>query len=141
MAHFRSSSGCSVGRNFVAVLDSEKGVAMKIMCMQSTMQELAKATHKWCMYISFAWDDERLTFIGHGHPAAPYLTGLNNQNIADVISDGRGILMFDTKEGMEEYFAMTVGDDGPTTANPYAGSHKVYAVTCGPDGEFITENT
>ena len=95
------------------------------------IQEYAKATSKFCMYIHF---DNKLP-CREIRKAAPYLS------LDQVVMDGLYILTFDTENEMDEYFDMTVGDDGPTKDNSYTGMARVYAVTISNKGELLTENT
>ncbi|MFA6094147.1 MAG: hypothetical protein WC986_14510 [Elusimicrobiota bacterium] len=99
-----------------------------------TLQALAKALGKPCMFVSTRGADGK--GLGEILKAAPYLDGHDQ-----VLCDQSGYLVFDTAEEMEKTFEQTVGDDGPTKLNTYSGPARVYAVTCGADGELQTENT
>jgi hypothetical protein len=55
--------------------------------------------------------------------------------------DGERYFLFETEEAMLAAYDATVGDDGPTAANAYDGSASIYALTCSPAGELLTENT
>ena len=48
---------------------------------------------------------------------------------------------FDTENEMMDAYLDMVGDDGPTTRNPYNGDYRVYAMTVSNYGEILTENT
>lgn len=61
-------------------------------------------------------------------------------NYLQVMSDGEGFSIFETKEEMVTFYDNIVGDDGPTKSNPYNGKIKIYALTCGPTG-LLNENT
>lgn len=98
------------------------------------LSKLCAATKKWGMYISCA------EFLGYEHLVAPYLDPEDEAHY-QIIDDGAGFILFNTKEEMEDAYNRTVGDDGPTELNPYDGPIRVYALTCGPDGELLTENT
>jgi len=109
---------------------------MKAFTIIDAMQELAKSTNKPCMFIgSWEWYDGDLTDVIY---AAPYL---DLERDMQLLSDGQGILVFDSEEEMERYYKMTVGDDGPTESNSYDGPARVYAVTCSRVGELLSENT
>jgi hypothetical protein len=111
---------------------------MKLFTVHESMQALAKAIGKPCMYISFETSDGFVEI----EKAAPYLAGGEyNDNKLQIICDGCGILIFDNEIEMEKYYKMTVGDDGPTKSNSYDGNARVYALTCGADGELQNENT
>lgn len=74
--------------------------------------------------------------------AAPYLEEVfNDQHGMQAVMDGKVYLVFDTEEEMQRHYNLTVGDDGPTETNPYDGPISIYALCCGPDGEFLNENT
>jgi hypothetical protein len=70
--------------------------------------------------------------------AAPYL---NLDKDIDIFLSGNGYFMFDDEAEMEKIYNLTVGDDGPTESNSYSGPARVFACTCNPDGELMTENT
>ncbi len=108
---------------------------MQVLNSFDTLQVLCKSTCKWGMYISFFVPEHE---EDEAELAAPYL---NLEKHMQIIIDGNGYLLFDTKEEMEEKFWMTVGDDGPTETNKYDGGTRVYALTCGPDGQLLNENT
>lgn len=69
---------------------------------------------------------------------APFICHIRH---AQTLVDGVAFLFFDTEEELKEYYNQVVGDDGPTEANPYDGPCRVYALTCGPDGQLLNENT
>jgi len=104
------------------------------------LSHVCKATGKWGMLISFAipsiedCDDP----YGEITKAAPYLTFDNN---AQIIGDGIGYILADTREEIYNLYNQTVGDDGPTKLNSYKGLVKVYALTCDSNGNFLSENT
>jgi len=107
---------------------------MQILTTQEAMQQLAKAIGKPCMFIG-GWDGDDFADI---IKAAPYLDFKQN---SQAILDGCAILIFDSLDEMEHYYALTVGDDGPTLLNSYNGNTHVYALTCSSDGKFLNENT
>lgn len=95
------------------------------------LKELCKAKDRWGLYVSFMdGDPAEIT------KAAPYLAGQ-----ARLLFNGSGWIFVETEEEMLHLYRQTVGDDGPTTENPYKGSTKVYALTCSPEGVLLTENT
>ena len=104
---------------------------MEILTIKETMQRLAGALDKPCMYISFPGSLNAIR-------AAPYLSLKEH---GQLIADGEGILIFEDNAAMEHYYKLTVGDDGPTELNPYNGIYRVYALMCSADGEFCGENT
>lgn len=106
---------------------------MTILDDDDALTELCRATKRWGMLISFDPDDHAEVM-----KAAPFL---NIETAAQVLCDGFGILLFDSEEECRTTYSETVGDDGPTVTNPYDGPARVYALTCGPDGEFRQENT
>ena len=57
------------------------------------------------------------------------------------ILDGLGLKLFESKAEVDEAYNHIVGDDGPTPANPYDGPARIYALTIGPNGEALNENT
>jgi hypothetical protein len=95
---------------------------------------ICKASRKWGVLISFGWVEDFNKVIR----AAPYL---DCEKDVQILSDGEGIILCDTKEEMDSIYNQTVGDDGPTTLNKYKGKANVYALTCSPKGELMNENT
>jgi hypothetical protein len=108
---------------------------MKIINISGdTLCALCKVSEKWGMYISFV-DHTDLQEI---FKAAPYL---NTEAFLRTCVDGCAYTLFDTEEEMMNLYHQTVGDDGPTKLNPYNGPARVYALTCDPQGNLLTENT
>ena len=102
------------------------------------LQLVCKSLGKWGMMISFSdyVNPEGYLIPAEILEAAPYL-----DPDSQIVYEGFGYFLFDTEEEMLEYYGQTVGEDGPTKANPYKGGARVFAVTCGPDGQLLTENT
>ena len=94
---------------------------------------LCKAQNKWGMFLSF--DHEAPEEI---LKAAPYLS---HDSFFHVRFNFGGYIFASTKEEIEDLYLQTVGDDGPTDRNPYRGPASIYAITCDPTGQLITENT
>ena len=85
-------------------------------------------------------------------PAAPYLPALDERALGGVLpeeranllqcaTDGYAILVCEDEDEQASLYAQTVGDDGPTAANPHAGPGKVYAFTIDALGRIVNENT
>ena len=96
------------------------------------LQRLCALEKKWGLYISSDDDMQEIT------KAAPFLTMLED---SQILYDGEGWFLFDSQEECEATYYLCVGDDGPTSTNPYTGPARVYALTCGPDGRLRNENT
>lgn len=100
-----------------------------------TLSSLCKSTGKWGMFIRL---------IGKNAPieeyikAAPYLKSEENDSI---LVNGFGYFLFDHEDDMEYAYDLTVGEAGPTEWNDYKGPAIVNAVTCGPQGILINENS
>lgn len=113
---------------------------MQKLTVIEAMQLLAKTLKKPCMYISFD-----ITDVSDGFDevikAAPYIKIEGDSNDAQMVLDGVGIIVFENEQQMDRIFNSTVGDDGPTTLNPYDGPAKVYALTCDANGKLLNENT
>jgi hypothetical protein len=101
----------------------------------TVLSDLCKMHKKHGLYISCAQFD--CTFEEF-MDAAPYL---RRKEFEQILYSSYGYIICDSKEEMLALYQQTVGDDGPTIANPYSGPCRVYAMTCGPNGEIITENT
>lgn len=106
---------------------------MKILALTDAAQALAKALGKPVLYISFVTES-----FAEIELAAPYLAG---DDAMQVMADEHGFIVCDTPEEMYALFDRTVGDDGPTEANPYAGPGNVYALEINADGTTRRENT
>lgn len=96
------------------------------------------------MYIRIHEPEE---WIDQGYPenlveeykrALPYL---DFNAHGQLLLNGYGILMFESEEEMNHHYNLTIGDDGPTELNPYAGPINVYALTCNARGQLLSENT
>ena len=109
---------------------------MKIFSTVELMQELCKINKKYGMYFSF--DTEEDFTLSELYQAAPYLQYENNEQ---AMCDGYGVMFFDSQEGCDEFYNMTVGDDGPTKSNKYDGDCRVYALTCDSNGVLLNSNT
>jgi hypothetical protein len=104
-----------------------------------TISALCKKTGKWGMYVCLGhkpgeFPDNIDEYIG----AAPYLKYPANET---VLVNGFGYFLFDHRDDLDYAFDVTVGDNGPTMWNDYDGPASVYALTCGPDGVELDENT
>ena len=93
--------------------------------------EFAKLHGKPVLYLNFAGVDDPTQ-------AAPYL---NYQDHIQMIVDGVAFVVCDDMEECERLYATTVGADGPTPLNPYAGPDRVYALTIDSTGQPRNENT
>ena len=113
---------------------------IEIITDHDILSTACKATGKWGMLISFYvpsvedCDDPYEEVI----KAAPYLTF---EKHAQILGDGKAYILGETRDEIYNLYNQTVGDDGPTKLNPYNGIVKVYALTCSPEGKFLSENT
>lgn len=107
---------------------------MQILQTNEVMQLLAKTLKKPMMMINMGEDDS----IPEVLKAAPYLA---DADYWQIITDGKGFLLFEDEADMQHYYKLTVGDDGPTELNGYNGPARVYALTCNAQGELENENT
>jgi hypothetical protein len=99
------------------------------------MQAFAKVSGKWCVFLSI---DPLAGEISEACLAAPYLAPDRD---GQLIEDGYGVIVCETREEMERVFNLTIGDSGATLANPYCGDLKIYALSCDPDGILLQDNT
>jgi len=119
--------------------------------IHNALKWLCKGHKKWGMYISIYSPEDLPLNVGYAEiiKAAPYLEKAikclksENKNIngVQILFDEQGYILFDTEKEMHHYYNLTVGDDGPTKLNNYKGRVKIYALTCDPNGKFLTENT
>lgn len=107
---------------------------MKVLDNLDILSVLCKAIGCWGVCFSFHCSPE------DAKDAAPWLQKTHVTRLEQIMADGRGYILFKTEEEMNDIYEQTVGDDGPTKKNPYVGPG-VYMITCGPDGEFMSENT
>lgn len=87
------------------------------------MQEYARTTGKFCMYISWTGQNDPKEII----KAAPYMK--DDEDMLYTMSEA--VLVFDTKEEMYSHYDMTVSDE-PV---------HVYTLTCDNAGNLATKNT
>lgn len=102
----------------------------------SLFKEFCRVTKRWGLYLSWGTppgvtDDEVLK-------AAPYLAEHRN---TQAFFSKNAFVTFGTMAELYECYQSTVGDDGPTPTNRYFGPARVYALTIGPDGRAMDENT
>lgn len=123
---------------------------LKAYGTQEAMKLLCRLTGKWGLYVNIPdsdwWGD--LTgseFVEQLRMAIPFLFE-DNGTLGDfgtafgVVGEDM-FFLFDTQEEMERHYEMIVGDDGPTSLNPYDGKVRVYALTCDNRGHCRNENT
>ena len=111
---------------------------MKSLRSDELLQMACKASRKWGMYISFpSYQSLQNSFEDHVselRKSAPYIDDIG----ISALIDGFTYLLFDSEVEMFEAYRATIGDDGPfhDGVNP-----RVYALTCNPDGQLLSENT
>lgn len=104
---------------------------MQIKSTFEIIEEYAKLTNKYCMYISF----NPFTLNSEIQNAAPYISDADS-----ILSRGSGILLFDTEQEMNNYYDLTVGQNGPTNINKYNGGASVSATTFSNEGTLLKTN-
>lgn len=103
------------------------------------LQALCRATQCWGIRLSVLSPDASSGDTpAEVHRAAPWLT---EEQSVQLWTEGGGYFLFDTEAECSRAFQQTVGPDGTTGLNPFAGSMRIYALTCSPDGTFQNENT
>lgn len=116
---------------------------MERLCVTKFVQQFCRLSGKWVivLYPNHEFGFEEL------QKAAPFITistraETDGTAIDDIqaVMDGEMMVVCDSKKECEELFNQIVCD-GPTQSNPYDGPCKVYAWTCGPDGQILNENT
>ena len=110
-----------------------------ILDIDAALCLLAKTLGKWVLSVRpYGWFDSGRSLGAWVHPAAPYIDALAH---CQILADEWGVVVCDSEDEVERYFDLTVGDDGPTEANPYDGPDRVYAIVIDPQGELCHENT
>lgn len=109
---------------------------MEALDQIKVLERLAAALHKPCMMVCLTVPDEGNGF-GEVVKAAPYLSYERN---AQLLCDEWGIIVCEDEAELDRLYRQTVCD-GPTETNPYSGPARVYALTCGADGQTQNENT
>lgn len=121
---------------------------MQVISEIDFLSTLCKMSKKWGIQLNFnsVVSDEDMAAYHNGLPmasseeelrkAAPWLPDYDS-----LWYYGTCIVLFDTEEELLYAYNRTVGDDGPTAENTYDGPARVYARTCDPHGNLITENT
>ena len=109
---------------------------MKSLDRFQVLEAAAKGLAKWCLYLSVQGKAEEAEVL----KAAPCLLKLDPVDRMNFLLEGRGFLTFDSEEECYEAYGSTVGEDGPTKTNPYAGPVVVFATTYNPQGQGMSEN-
>lgn len=114
-------------------------MAIEKLHNHKVFERLCAATKKWGLCIGFGYNNMHAPeAFEEICKAAPYLS---IESDLQILMEGNAIFLCDTEEEMLDLFYQTVGDDGPTSKNSYSGEYKVYALTCSPTGQLLTENT
>lgn len=104
----------------------------------AVLRALCAALKRWGMRINAYSSGDDAPAPEEARKAAPYVP----EEQAMRLALGYGaVLLFDSEAECYAAYDDTVGDDGPTTTNPYTGPVRVGAVTCSPAGELQSENT
>ncbi len=113
---------------------------MNKLTLTKLVQQHCKLTQKWAVVlypdpeVEHNFDELRM--------AVPFLK-INTDDDNDdtqAVADGLMIVLCDSEDECWQTFEKIRGDDKPE-CNDYDGPCHVYAWTCGPDGEILTENT
>jgi hypothetical protein len=110
---------------------------MDKLTVTDLVQRHCLLTKQWAVVLYPGGDD-----LDEIEKAAPFIDtrGIEWDDTQAVV-DGLMIVLCDSEAEHDRVFDSIVGPDGPTLLNPYDGPCKIYAWTCGPDGEILTENT
>ena len=109
---------------------------MKIVDEMGLFALACKAQTMWGLYLSFpeVWEDPKIT-------EEFKKACLFYDKLGTVSMDGKAYLFFESETEMWDHYYSVVGEDGPTKMNPYNGDFKIFALTCDPQGNMLTENT
>ena len=107
------------------------------------MKALCKSANKFGLKISFLADDAIDTYKQDFSSEIKKASNgrLDLHRDSSCVFGGEAWFLFDTENELDEAYFDFVGDDGPTKRNPYDGELRIYALTCGPDGNLMNENT
>ena len=106
---------------------------MRKLEITELVQHYCKLSGKWAVVLC---TPEESSFADL-QDAANFLT----EDDCQAMTDGLMIVMCDSEDEHWTVFNSIVGDDGPSDLNSYNGPCRIYAWTCGPDGDILTENT
>jgi len=109
----------------------------KLNFQHDVFERLCKATNKYGLYIAFDPEDPWDEIV----KATGGLIDKEDPQDLQILMDGGAFFLLDTEEECWQAYWKVIGDDGPTKLNSYSGPVIVYALTFGPDGKSITENT
>ena len=113
---------------------------MRHIDMAEIIKRAIRFSGKPSLYLAY-YSEEETTVTDESvevRRAAPYLT---QAEALLLVADGGVLLEFEDAAEMQRCYQLTVGDDGPTATNPYAGSARVYACSYSALGQLLTENT
>ena len=112
---------------------------MKLVTSQEMLSAYCKAAGVWGMLWRASFADDWSTELRYAEvrEAAPWMDRLM---VVRAVEGDVGFVV-GTEAEVLAAFGATVGDEGPTKTNPYNGGARVYALTCGADGELRNENT
>ncbi len=111
--------------------------------LADAMEEICRLSGKYGIFVSFMTpkdSKDRLHWREELNKAAPWLSDEFGDEMLDLLFDGSGFLIKDTKAEVDKLFELTIGDDGPIYQNKNKSEISVFALTCGPNG-FRRENT
>ena len=108
---------------------------MKKLTHIQLLQEYCKLANKWAVYLGLPHNAEDFDEI----PKAATFIDLTDD--AQAVCDENMYVICDSEKECEKIYLSVVGDDGPTTLNPYDGPCRIYALTVNNKGELENENT
>lgn len=109
----------------------------KIAGFSELQRALARALKKPVVYLSWnaSWENFSVTEL---LKAAPIL---DIEKDFQSITEGFIYIVCESLQEMQTLYDQVVGDDGPSSVNPYSGPARVYALTCDDEGALLNENT
>lgn len=112
---------------------------MNKLTLTDLVRQHCKVTEKWAVVLFLNPEDFLSEEIKKAVPFLEINPGKEKDDMQAIV-DGSMIVLCDSEKECNEVFEQIRGDDKPAN-NDYNGPCRVYAWTCGSDGEILNENT
>lgn len=119
----------------------DKPVSVQDLSPRQLFQAYCKSQSLWGLRVNPRGGDFRERFKSCPLFDIDFVTGRSSCGHMQGLADGEYYFFYGTENDLLKAYNLVVGKDGPTVTNPYVGPAATYALTCGPTGELLTENT